>query len=288
MSEADRRAARRNLGASALMLVASLITLTVSTRSLAGLPERVGLSVISFFQRGFSAVGDFFSDTVTSVAALRQLKASHDELLSRVESLGNLERGYAELKRENERLRAQLGFSAESGRKLSAARIIAKDPENLFSTFVVDKGSIDGIRKNLAVIAYQDGIEGLVGRVLEVSRTTCTVVPVYDSSSYIAVRLERSRYEGLATGTGNRDEPLLVKYIKKRASAEIQFGDLVVTSGLQSIYPPDIVVGRVSKLHVIDYLTSLELELEPILDFGKLEYVFIVDQDKPLAEGIVP
>ena len=271
--------------ASGLMLAAALITLTVSTRSLAGVPERIGLTVISFFQKGFDAVGDFFTDTVNSIAELRQLQDSHRELLARVEALGNLERGYTELRRENERLQEQLGFELRSERSLMAARIVAKDPENLFSTFVVDKGSLDGVRKNQAVVAYQDGIEGLVGRVLEVGRSTCTVVPVYDSSSFIAVRLERSRYDGLATGSGNRDDPLVVKYIKKRAGSEIQFGDLVVTSGLQSIYPAGIVVGRVSKLRLIDYLTSLELEMEPILDFGRLEYVFLVGgQDGTAAE----
>jgi len=285
MPSSDRRSSRLNLMASGLMLAAALITLTVSTRSLAGVPERIGLTVISFFQKGFDAVGDFFTDTVNSIAELRQLQDSHRELLARVEALGNLERGYTELRRENERLQEQLGFELRSERSLMAARIVAKDPENLFSTFVVDKGSLDGVRKNQAVVAYQDGIEGLVGRVLEVGRSTCTVVPVYDSSSFIAVRLERSRYDGLATGSGNRDDPLVVKYIKKRAGSEIQFGDLVVTSGLQSIYPAGIVVGRVSKLRLIDYLTSLELEMEPILDFGRLEYVFLVGgQDGTAAE----
>ena len=274
--------------ASGLMLAAALITLTVSTRSLAGVPERIGLTVISFFQKGFDAVGDFFTDTVNSIAELRQLQDSHRELLARVEALGNLERGYTELRRENERLQEQLGFELRSERSLMAARIVAKDPENLFSTFVVDKGSLDGVRKNQAVVAYQDGIEGLVGRVLEVGRSTCTVVPVYDSSSFIAVRLERSRYDGLATGSGNRDDPLVVKYIKKRAGSEIQFGDLVVTSGLQSIYPAGIVVGRVSKLRLIDYLTSLELEMEPILDFGRLEYVFLVGGQDGTAAGETP
>jgi len=288
MPSSDRRSSRLNLMASGLMLAAALITLTVSTRSLAGVPERIGLTVISFFQKGFDAVGDFFTDTVNSIAELRQLQDSHRELLARVEALGNLERGYTELRRENERLQEQLGFELRSERSLMAARIVAKDPENLFSTFVVDKGSLDGVRKNQAVVAYQDGIEGLVGRVLEVGRSTCTVVPVYDSSSFIAVRLERSRYDGLATGSGNRDDPLVVKYIKKRAGSEIQFGDLVVTSGLQSIYPAGIVVGRVSKLRLIDYLTSLELEMEPILDFGRLEYVFLVGGQDGTAAGETP
>lgn len=265
--------------ASALMLAASLVTLTVSTRSMAGVPERVGLSVLSFFQRGFDAVGTFFTRTVTSIAELNKLQESHDQLLARVDALGKLERNFAELREENLRLKELLGFTRQSTRSLSAARIIAKDPENLYSTFVVDKGARDGIKKNQAVIAYQDGMDALVGRVLEVSQATCTVVPLYDASSFVAVRLERTRYDGLAAGSGSRDQSLVVQYIKKRAQAEIQFGDILVTSGLNSIYPPGIVVGRVTKVRSVEYLTSLEVEMDPVLDFGKLEYVFIVGEE---------
>lgn len=285
MPKRDRRAARRGL-ASALLLSVALVILVVSTRSLAGMPERVGLDVISFFQRGFSATGAFFDRTFDSIARLRKLEASHKELLARVESLGNIERGYAELKEENERLREQMGFRQASSLVSVAAQIIARDPDNLYSTFVINKGAQHGIRKNQAVVAYQDGFEGLVGRVLEVGRASCIVSPIYDASMFVAIRLERSRYEGLVVGSGTDDQPLLVRYVKKRAKDEIQFGDLVVTSGLQSIYPAGIYVGRVTKLRTLDYLTSLELEMEPIIDFGRLEYVFVVqDGGSALSEG---
>ncbi|HOX91980.1 MAG TPA: rod shape-determining protein MreC, partial [Spirochaetales bacterium] len=79
--------------------------------------------------------------------------------------------------------------------------------------------------------------------------------------------------------SGSRDQSLVVQYIKKRAQSEIQFGDILVTSGLNSIYPPGIVVGRVTKVRSVEYLTSLEVEMDPVLDFGKLEYVFIVGEE---------
>ena len=80
-------------------------------------------------------------------------------------------------------------------------------------------------------------------------------------------------------GSGSDELPLVVQYVKKRAREELQFGDLVITSGLQSLYPPGIKVGRVSKLRLLDYLTSMELEIEPIIDFSRLEFVFIISQD---------
>jgi rod shape-determining protein MreC len=252
----------------------------ISTQSLSGISKQLGLTVISFFQQGFSSVGSFVADSINSISELRRLEASHRDLLVQVESLGKMEREFTDLKQENERLKQLLQLTSDTDYNSVAARIVAKDPGNLYSTFVLDKGTAQGIQKNQAVIAYQDGLEGLVGRVIEVSRSTSLVVPIFDSASYIAVRMERSRYEGLAMGSGSDELPLIVQYVKKRARDEIQFGDLVITSGLQSLYPPGIKVGRVSKLRLLDYLTSMELEIEPIIDFSRLEFVFIIGPDK--------
>ncbi|HPG87058.1 MAG TPA: rod shape-determining protein MreC [Spirochaetales bacterium] len=284
MAARERRAPRRAIG-SALFMAVSLITLVVSTRSLAGMPERVGLSVLSFVQRGFDSVGTFVSDTVNSIAELRRLEKNYDDLLARLETLSTVERSYTDLKRENERLREQLGFKNDSAYVAISAKIIARDPENLYSTFVLDKGSTNGIAKNQAVVAYQDGAEGLVGRVIEVGRTSCVVSPIYDSSAYVAVKLERSRYDGIAVGSGSDEAPIIVRYVKKRAKDEIQYGDLVVTSGMQSLYPPGIGVGRVTMMRDLDYLTSLELGMEPLIDFGRIEYVFVVQQNRPDSAG---
>jgi rod shape-determining protein MreC len=281
----QKKALTRRALASSLMLTISLVSLIVSTRSLVGVPERVGLSILSFFQKGFNSVGDFFSDTISSISELRKLEESYKQLLARVEMLGNLERNFTDLKRENDRLKEQLSYSISSGYSTISGKIISRDPENLYSTFIIDKGAIHGVSKNQAVIAYQDGVEGLVGRVIEVGKSSCMVTPIYDSSAYVAVRLERSRYEGLAVGSGTSDSPIIIRYLKKRAKDEIQFGDMVVTSGLQSLYPDGISIGRITKLKDLDYLTSLELEMEPVIDFGRLEYVFIVKEISPLAES---
>jgi len=285
MAQRDRGAARRTMG-SALLMSVSLITLIVSTRSLAGYPERIGLTILSFFQRGFDSTGQFVSETVNSISELRRLEQSHKELLTRVETLSNIERSFTDLRRENERLKEQLGYLETAQYSSVSARIIARDPENLYSTFVLDKGATNGIVKNQAVVAYQNGVEGLVGRIVEVGRTSSVVSPIYDTTSFVAIKLERSRYDGIAVGSGTAETPLVIRYIKKRAKDEIQYGDLVVTSGMKSLYPPGISIGRVTKLKDLDYLTSLELEMEPVIDLGRIEYVFIVRNESPETLGL--
>lgn len=277
MAREDARARRARNVSSGLMLLASLVTLTVSTRSLVGVPQQIGLAALSFVQRGFSAVSGFFSQTVSSIAELRRLQEDHADLVKQVELMSNQQRQFTELHSENERLRELLKFQSAANYSSIAGRIIAKDPGNLYSTFIVNRGSAQGVRKNQAVVAYQDGVEGLVGRVVEVSRESCMVVPIYDATTFVAARLERSRYEGLAVGGGADDLPLVLRYVKKRAQPEIQFGDLVITSGLQSLYPAGIAIARAGRIRSFDYLNSLEIDLEPVLDFSRLEYVFIID-----------
>ncbi len=261
------------------LFAACVVMLLVSTNSLSGAPERIGLTVISFVQRGFDAVGDFFANSLNALAELRELRARYNDLAGRMEQYRNLERGFVELKAENDRLKEQLGFATTVGYGKTAASIIAKDPENIYTTFVIDKGAADGLQKNLPVIAYQDGQEGLVGRILEVGRSTSIVVPVYDDGSFVASRLDRTRYDGLLVGSGSSNSPLVLRYVKKRAKDEIQFGDLVVTAGYQSLYPKDIAIGRVGKVHATDYRASLEIEVEPVIDFGRLEYLFVIKPD---------
>ncbi len=279
-SKADARGRR---AVAPILLAASLLCLTVSTRSLEGVPESLGLTILGFFQRGFFAVGQFASDTIASISELRRLRENYEELSAKLERYTNMERGLADLREENKRLKDQLGFSQDIGYQRIAARIVAKDPENLYSTITIDKGFNDGIRKNMPVIAFQEGLEGLVGRIIEVGAGTSKIVPIYDAKSFVASRFSGgSRTEGLVGGQGSPDDPLLMRFVKKRAKDEVQFGDLVVTTGFESLYPPEVAVGRVKKIRVLDYQTSLDVELDPVLDFARIEYVFVI---KPQPES---
>lgn len=282
MGDQGKQGARGRRAAPPVLMAASLVCLIVSTRSLEGVPESIGLTVLGFFQRGFSAVGSFVTDTVSSIAELQRLRENYRELAAKLDRYTNMERGMADLREENKRLKEQLGLSADLGYQRIAARIVAKDPENLYSTIMIDKGVGDGIRKNMPVIAFQDGIEGLVGRVVEVGRGTCMVLPLYDSGSFVAARVaDGSRYEGLVGGQGSADDPLLMRFVKKRAKDEVQFGDLVVTTGFESVYPPEVAIGRAKKIIAPDFQTSVDIELEPVLDFSRLEYVFVIKPATP-------
>jgi rod shape-determining protein MreC len=80
----------------------------------------------------------------------------------------------------------------------------------------------------------------------------------------------------MVEGQGSPDLPLLMRYIQKRARDEINVGDMIISSGLGGVYPSGINIGRVSKINFLEKETSIEVELESVIDFSRLEYMFVI------------
>lgn len=264
---------------SALLLI-SFSSLLISTRSFIVDFKDVGLTTVSGIRGGIDGVASFVSRIVLSVKELAVLRREYAELLSKIERYEQLERDAAEIKSENIRLREQLGFSETLVYKHIPAKIIGRDPDNLYSSYVINKGSKDGITRNMPVIAYQNGIQGLVGKVVQVGRLESLIMPIYDGTSFVSARMSESRYEGILNGQGSADYPLIMQYLKKRAREEIQYGDLVISSGMGRVYPEGLSIGRVEKVIFQDYERSMDLEIESIIDFSRLEYVFVINQEE--------
>lgn len=263
-----------------VLVLVSLICLLVSTNAFVVEPKKVGLSVFSLTQSGISKLGTFVSRTINSINELKKLRTQFEEMQVQLSDYGQIERNIVELRLENEQLRRQLGFSEKIGYNHIPAEIIGKDPGNYFNTIMINKGRRDGVERNMPVIAFNDGFQGLVGKVVGVGATSSEVLPIFDNSCYVAARLQVARYEGLVSGNSYGDSKVIMRYVKKRARNEIRYGDLVITSGMQSIYPKGIYIGRVRSLSGKEYETTLELEIEPIIDFSKIEYVFVLDKEE--------
>jgi rod shape-determining protein MreC len=258
----------------ALALV-SFSALLVSTRSFIVDFRDVGLSFFSGVRGGVYAVSSSVSGAVRAALELASLRREHAELTERVVRYEQLERTAAEIRQENRRLREQLGFAETLRAAHVPARIIGRDPDNLFAALAINKGRRDGLANDMPVIAFQNGMEALMGKVFQTGVLESLVLPVYDVNFYISARFSDSRYEGLVEGQGDREAPLLMKNIPKRAREEINYGDLVVSSGLGGVYPPGIAIGRVVRFQ--EYENSMTVELESALTFSRLEYVFVID-----------
>ena len=261
----------------ALMTV-SFSLLLFSTRNVIQNFRDAGLSVFSGVRGKIDDVSSLVSRTVLSVQELAKLRVEYARLLETVTRYERLERSAAEISQENMRLKEQLGFSQSIHYRHIPAKIIGRDPDNLFSALVINKGSHSGVARDMVVIAWQGGTQALVGKVIQARRFESLVMPLYDSGLLVASRFAVSRYEGIIEGQGNPDLPLRMRFIPKRARDEISRGDMIVTSGMGGIYPPDINIGRISAISYHEYEISMEAELEPLIDFSRMEYVFVVEE----------
>jgi len=262
-----------------ILVIISSVLLLLSSRDFISNIKNAGMSVFSGIRGGIHEIGSFFSRTVLSISELSNLRKEHADLLRQLDRFEELERSNAEIYQENVRLKEQLGFSKTLRYRRIPAQISGKDPDNLFSAVVINKGSLSGVSNNMTVVAWQNGTQALVGKVIQTGILESLVMPVFDINSQVSSRLSVSRFEGIIEGQGNSEAPLLLHFVPRRARDEINTGDVVVTSGMGGIFPAGINIGRVNKVTIPEYETTLEIEVIPMVDFSRLEYVFVIESE---------
>ena len=258
------------------LVLVSLSALVVSTREAIDFRDAF-FSPFSGIRGAVTQASSAVSGTVLAIGELARLREEHAELLDRIARYEVLERTAVEISQENARLREQLGFSQEMAFRHIPARIVGRDPDNLFSAFVINQGTRAGVTRDMPVIAWQGGTQALVGKVVQARPFESLVLPVYDSNLFVSARLATSRFEGIVEGQGNPNADLLMRFVPRRARDEISRGDLVVSSGLGGVYPPDINIGRVSRVVYDEHDISIDVELQPLIDFARLEFVFVIE-----------
>lgn len=240
--------------------------------------DKLGFTVFSSLQKAVHAVENVFTGTVTAVRGMAHLRSEYQQLTEKLKDYEFLQRNNTEIRKENERLKEQLDFATEIKYRNIPAQIIGRNPDSQYSGITLNKGARNGIKKGMPVIAVQAGNVGVVGRIITVGVGTSMMMPVYDVRCNISSRIQNTRDLGIVSGNGSSDGALSLKYIRKRVMDDFNYGDIVVTSGENGNYMRDIPVGRISKITVLDYDSSLNIELDPIIDFNRLENVLVIDQ----------
>ena len=195
------------------LILVSLLMLFFSSEEAVLRPKDIGHSVVSLGQESVSAVAGFFSRTFNSINELRRIKEDHENALLKLQQYESMEVSFQELQQENRQLKELLGFSDTLKYSHLAAEVVGKDPENFFTTITINKGSMAGIKPGMPVVAIQNGIEGLVGKVSSTGVSSSLIMPIFDRSCFVAARLLSSRYEGLLNGGGTSDN-IVMRYVK--------------------------------------------------------------------------
>jgi rod shape-determining protein MreC len=145
--------------------------------------------------------------------------------------------------------------------------VIAGGASPEFRTMTIDKGTSEGVRPNMAVIAPA----GMVGRVIQPSARASKVQLLIDRNAAAGALIERTRAQGVVIGTGT--DELRMDYVA--GSADVKTGDVVVTSGIDGIYPKGFVIGQIQSVRrgAGEYSAIV---IRPAVDFTTLEAVLIV------------
>ncbi len=190
-----------------------------------------------------------------------------DELVKKVNVLRSQFSVLNELRLENERLRALLNFGKVPQYKTIGVTIIGRNISTWVKSFTIDKGREDGIKIGSPVI---DG-RAVVGQVIGVSSNHATVLLLTDNTSSIDGIIQRTRVYGIIEGTGTRG--LAMRYVVN--SSDVLEGDVIVSSGLDDIFPKGRLIGTVTK--VIDTSDLFkEIEVKPAMDIDRLEELMVL------------
>lgn len=259
-----------------VIVLSSLIVVTARSRPYVSAVEGFIGDVLAPVQKAIYALNNGVSSLVKNAVSAKEKNRDIQQLQQQIDKLQQENRRLAEVEKENQRLQSMLDFKqANPQLVVSGARVIAKSPGNWFETFIIDKGSADGVAVDMAVITDQ----GLVGRVLEAAEHWSKVMAIIDERSSVSVLAERTRDNGVArgtvvAGTGANGDLLKVLYLPQ--DSKISKGDDVITSGLGGVFPKGIPVGTVEE--VKKTLTG-EIEyamVKPYVDFLRIEEVLVI------------
>jgi len=216
---------------------------------------------VIWFSRYASAVSDLVGQRVT----LERKEIENSDSLLQVE----------QLRIENESLRSLFDLRKSIKHKTIAAQISHETRDAFSNRIVIDRGSQHGLAPGHPVINAQ----GVVGQVVRVSPITAEVSLVTDPSLMIPVALPRSGLRSLASGTGDGQQVEL-KYLN--INAEVEVGDVLVTSGLDGLYPSGLPVAKINRVERAGSGQFPRITSTPVAPIGTLQHVLVILIDQEL------
>jgi rod shape-determining protein MreC len=219
-----------------------------------------GRSVSTFFTGIGSSVGNYFNAAAQNGELKRQLQASRRKMI---------EARATEL--ENGRLKALLKLTEEGNDEVAVARIVGSSFDSVHRLATLSVGASSGVRPGQPVRAP----DGLVGRVIETGRWAARVLLISDGASNIPVRLVRDGTAAIAVGRGEGSVELKTLEVGRNP---FRRGDVLITSGVGGVYPPNIPVAIVVKVD------GDRTFARPLADPSRADFAVVLRPYQPLAD----
>ena len=234
-------------------------------------------------EKGINQIGTWLADVSENFETLQQVRKENEKLQSKVDELitenNNLQEERYELERLQELYKLDQNYADY---EKTGAHVIGKDSGNWFSTFTIDKGSMDGIEVDMNVMAGS----GLVGIVTKVGPTWATVRSIIDDSSNVSGMALTTSDKCMVRGdlTLINDGKIRFEQMENNEN-KVQVGDQIVTSHISDKYLQGILVGYISEINVDSNNLTRSGYITPVVDFKNLQEVLVITKTKADLTG---
>jgi rod shape-determining protein MreC len=237
-----------------------LISAQVNTERGVPLLEAVTFGTFAEVQRGATSMIGGVRTSWDDYLALQSVRSDNEQLRREVAQL------QVALQQQSRTLVDLLKLREGTKLDTVAAGVIAGSASPDFRTLTIDKGSADGLRPDMAVIAPA----GVVGRIITPTARAAKVQLLIDRNAAAGAIVERSRAQGVVEGTGGS---LQLNYVS--GTADVQSGDVVSTSGIDGIYPKGFVIGQIESVERVAGAFGA-IVIRPAVDFSSIEAILVV------------
>jgi rod shape-determining protein MreC len=237
---------------------AALLEIVVPVQKILGLP-------VSLARHGFSRYVD-----------LVDLHEENERLARRIAELEEENLQYREALVESGHLQRIVEMRGEFETPMRPAQVVGQDVSPWFRSLLLDRGRSRGVRSGMPVVTDR----GVVGLVTATTGHAARAMLLLDRESAIDAVVQRSRARGIVRGTGTQE----LEFVFVVRGDDVQVGDEVITSGVGGAYPKGLRIGTVRRVEADEEQLLHTARVEPAVDFGRLEQVFVMLRRGPTME----
>lgn len=255
---------------SGLLMILSLhlISTGVKPGDMASRPVDIVLTALSPVQAAINHVAQDSTGMVHDYFDLVNVRRDNERMKAELALMKTNQSRLIELETENRHLTDLLDLKEVLGGDSVAANVIASDANGLARTLVIGEGTSSGLRTGMAVLSFQ----GVVGKIIATCARSSRVLLIDDHNSALDTFDQRTRARGIVAGVV--DDGLTMKYVER--SEDVHPGDVVVTSGLDGIFPRGLLIGTIKSVSGEGPGMFLNVSIAPAVDFRGLEQVLVV------------
>lgn len=263
-----------------IICISALALTATNVVSISPIRQAVSYLIVPF-QKGINTVGTWVADKGKLFLNSQELSEQVDDLTKQIQELKEENLLLSEDKEELERLRElyKTDTSYSQYEKISA-NVISKDAGNWYSSFIIDKGTDDGIEKDMNVIATG----GLVGLVTEVGSNWASVRSIIDDSSSVSAMTVTTGDTCVVNGDLRLIDEGKIEFDQMKTNDNVVAGERIVTSNISDKYLPGILIGTISDISDDSNHLTKTGTIYPAVDFAHIREVLVIKQLKQSTE----